>query len=141
MDGVLIRPQPRVSRNGTLHVLYSGNLGLAHDVETICRVMEALKDDRRFQFTFAGGGARRDEVEEFCRGKRLRRVSFQPYCPRERLGDALGTADIGLVTQLPASLGSLVPSVPRRPLRPESLCAMVAAGTQTAGIGPASWRF
>lgn len=108
-DGECIRPQPRAVNAGALHVLYSGNLGMAHDTETICRAMEAMKHDRRVRFTFAGGGARRGEVEEFCRRRGLSHVSFQPYRPKAQLGAALGAADIGLVTQLPASLGCLVP--------------------------------
>ena len=62
--------------DGVLRVLYSGNLGMAHETETICGAMEALKDDDRFQFTFAGGGSRRAEVEEFCRSRELRNVTF-----------------------------------------------------------------
>src|SRR5207249_2616754 len=109
-DGDLIRPLQRRATDGVLRVLYSGNLGMAHETETICGAMEALKDDDRFQFTFAGGGSRRAQVEEFCRSRDLRNVTFRPYCEREDLAAELAKADIGLVTQRPECLGSTVPS-------------------------------
>src|SRR5206468_2738880 len=92
-NGALIRPQWRPV-NGALQVLYSGNLGMAHETETICAVMEALKDDRRFQFTFAGGGSRRAGVEAFCLRSGMRNVTFKPYCERKDLSAQLAKADI-----------------------------------------------
>ena len=109
-DGESIRPQRRSTANGGLHVLYSGNLGMAHEVETILGVMEALKDDGRFRFTFAGGGSRRAAMEASCRRQDLRHVTFSPYCDRELLSGELAKADLGLVTQRPECLGFTVPS-------------------------------
>ena len=70
----------------TLEVLYSGNLGLAHDLETVCGALETLAGetlagetlardtlagDVRFRFTFAGGGPQRAALERFCRERGL----------------------------------------------------------------------
>jgi len=125
-DGERIRPRER-ERGGALNVLYAGNLGLPHDVGTIQRVMEELRDDGRFRFTFSGGGSRRAALEEFCRARGLRNAEFLPYCRREEQADLLGNADIGLVTQLPGSLGCLVPS---------KIYSLMAAGKPVLFIGP-----
>jgi hypothetical protein len=66
-DGGEIRPRAFPSRQRP-EVLYSGNLGLAHDVETLCGGLEALAGDPRFRFTFAGGGPQRAALERFCGG-------------------------------------------------------------------------
>jgi putative colanic acid biosynthesis glycosyltransferase WcaI len=126
-DGELIRARAPKSRNGTLSVLYSGNLGRAHDVETICAVMEKLKDDERFHFTFAGFGGRRPGLQDFCTRRGIPNVSFQPYCEREELGDVLAGADIGLVTQRAECLGALVPS---------KIYGLMAAARPILFIGP-----
>jgi glycosyltransferase involved in cell wall biosynthesis len=65
-DGEEIQPRAFPPAT-TLQVLYSGNLGLAHDVETLCGALETLAGDPRFQFTFAGGGPQRGALERFCR--------------------------------------------------------------------------
>ena len=64
-DGEEIRPRgfPQGER---LEVLYSGNLGLAHELETVCGALEELAWDERFRFTFAGGGPQRAALEKFC---------------------------------------------------------------------------
>ena len=56
------------SSEGPLVVHYSGTFGLAHEEYTITEAMRQLRDDGRFRFVFAGGGARRRRLEEFCRG-------------------------------------------------------------------------
>jgi len=104
-----IRPLPH-NRDGRLKVLYSGNLGLAHDTETIAGAMKALAGHPGFRFTFAGGGPRRKALEDFCRANALANVAFEPYKDASELSGHLGSCDIGLVTQNPATLGCVVPS-------------------------------
>jgi glycosyltransferase involved in cell wall biosynthesis len=125
-DGALVRPRP-FPPPGRLVVLYSGNLGLAHDIRTIAAAMAVLSEDDRFRFVFAGGGARRSELEEVCRSRAIANVSWLPYQERESLGAHLATCHVGLVTQTPASVGTLVPS---------KIYALMAAGRPLLFIGP-----
>jgi colanic acid biosynthesis glycosyl transferase WcaI len=108
-DGNLVRPIP-APNNGRLCVLYSGNLGLAHDVDTIAGAMEQLKPDERFRFVFRGDGIRRKALEQWCGARQLNAVEFLPYQSRGHLSESLGAGNIGLVTLLPACTGSVVPS-------------------------------
>jgi len=126
-DGEVIEPLPFPALE-PVTVLYSGNLGLGHDVETIADAMFALKDDPRFRFVFAGGGGRRDALETFCSQNAIPSVSFRPYCRREDLGQSLGEGHIGLVTQNAKCSGSIVPS---------KAYGILAAGRPLLYIGPA----
>ncbi len=125
-DGALVRsrPFPPFER---MVVLYWGNLGLAHDIDTIASAMEALNEGDRFCFVFAGGGARRQELEKICRSRSIDNVSWKPYQEWASQGAHLAGCHIGLVTQTPASLGSLVPS---------KIYPMLAAGRPVLFIGP-----
>lgn len=124
-DGRLIRPQPLPE--GPLTLLYSGNLGLAHETHTPAAAMDQLKNDPLFRFRFAGGGPRRSELEDFCRERGLGNVSFEPYCPPERLSEHFASCHLGLVTQRPECLGSVVPS---------KIYALMAAARPVVFIGP-----
>jgi glycosyltransferase involved in cell wall biosynthesis len=125
-DGAAVRPRPFPPAD-RLVVMYSGNLGLAHETATIAAAMEALGEDDRFHFVFAGGGARRAELEEFCRLRAMTNVTWRSYEAWDSLGAHLSACHIGLVTQTPASLGTLVPG---------KIYALMAAGRPLLYIGP-----
>lgn len=105
----LIQPLPLPPAQ-PLHILYSGNLGMAHDTGTIAEVMLRLRDREDIRFTIAGGGKRRLELENFCREHGLRNVEFRGYVDWNILSQSLGSCHIGLVTLRPVCLGTVVPS-------------------------------
>ena len=125
-DGHEIVPAP--FPEGPLVVHYSGTFGLAHDEHTIAEAMRQLRADERFRFVFAGGGARRQRFEEFCRAEQIDHVEFEPYTTRSDLPRNLSKGHIGLVTQKPDTVGSVVPS---------KLYGIMAAGRPVLYIGPA----
>jgi glycosyltransferase involved in cell wall biosynthesis len=126
-DGTLLRPAER--RPGReLTVIYPGNLGLAHDIETFGAAMRELKSAAGIRWLFVGGGPRREAVKASCADGGVTNAAFLPYCSRDRLNDLLAVSDIGLVTQTDASLGSLVPS---------KAYSLMAAGLPILFIGPA----
>lgn len=125
-DGVEITPHPFAE--GPFVVHYSGTLGLAHDINTIAAAMERLRNDSRFHFVFAGGGARREYLNRYCRNRGINNVTFRPYCSRGELGASLAEGHVGLVTQLPQTSGSLVPS---------KTYGIMAAGRPVLYVGPA----
>jgi colanic acid biosynthesis glycosyl transferase WcaI len=127
-DGRSIQPLPRPPGEERLVILYSGNLGLAHDVDTIFEAMKTLKHETRFRFDFAGGGPLRKQFEEACQREQLESADFRDYSQRTSLGESLASGDIGLVTQRTACLGSVVPS---------KVYGLLAAGRPVLFIGPA----
>lgn len=126
-DSSLIQPVNRVPGNQMLTILYSGNLGLAHDTQTILGAMRQLKDDPGFAFVFAGGGPLRKQLAETCRAEQIANAYFRPYSAKTNLGESLGAGDIGLVTQRAACVGSVVPS---------KIYGLLAAGRPILYIGP-----
>jgi colanic acid biosynthesis glycosyl transferase WcaI len=116
-------------KSGPLHVLYSGNLGLAHEIDTIAEAMYHFRSDPRFLFTFAGGGVSRDELQQICTLRGISNVQFLPYVSRDRLSSHLALADVGLVTERPSFLGTMVPS---------KIYGLMSAGRPILFIGPAA---
>ena len=108
-DGSLIRPSTG-SPSKALNILYSGNLGLSHDVDTILAAMRHFRNDPRFVFTFAGSGVNREKLERICRAEKIGNSFFVPYCTRDKLAEHFAQADIGLVTERPVCIGTVVPS-------------------------------
>lgn len=95
-----LAPLPREA-GAPFTVAYSGNLGRAHDVETIAGAMRRLPSTR---FTFTGGGARMAAV------RNEPNATLLPYAPRERLAESLSAADVHLVSLRPELEGLIVPS-------------------------------
>jgi colanic acid biosynthesis glycosyl transferase WcaI len=126
-DGCEIVPSPL--REGPMVVNYSGTFGLAHEEYTITEAIRQLRDDKRFRFVFVGGGARRKSLEGFCHSQEISSVEFQPYAKRLDLSNSLARGHIGLVTQIPETLGAVVPS---------KVYGIMAAGRPVLYIGPES---
>ena len=118
-DGALITPLP--SEENELRkewvpgdrfvVCYAGNLGRAHDVDTILSAMTLLQERAKNSpsdpaakvvFVFVGGGAKRAKLEREALKRGLTNFCMRPYQPRERLGETLGVADVHLVSLDPA---------------------------------------
>ncbi len=108
-------------------VLYSGNMGLAHEFDTVLDAAERLAADPRILLAFVGGGPRRAEVEAEARRRGLSNVEFLPYVPREQLGDSLTAGDVHLVTLRERMPGLLVPS---------KIYGILAAGRPSVYVGP-----
>jgi glycosyltransferase involved in cell wall biosynthesis len=126
-DSAIISPVPISSSSEYLSVLYSGNLGLAHDVDTVQAAMRELQPDGSVRFTFAGGGGQRKDLESWCLREGISIADFRPYSTRTNLRESLGSGDIGLVSQRNAALGSVVPS---------KVYGLLAAGRPVLFIGP-----
>ncbi len=90
---------------------YSGNLGRAHQFETVLAAAASLRDDARFVFAMIGGGKRyqelRSAVERYGLAGSFR---FMPYQPRQALAQSLGVCDAHWISLNPRVEGLLVPS-------------------------------
>lgn len=119
------------SLDGCRVLLYSGNLGIAHDVETPIRAMEVLR--RRvpnLRLVFVGKGSRLEQARALVRQLQLDDVvQFRPFVPLELLPHSLGLADAALVTLRPGFEGLVVPS---------KLLGYMARGVPTLYVGPDS---
>ena len=82
---------------------YSGNLGRAHEIDTLIRAMNMVPDIR---FLIIGAGAQLATVKEHAGPN----VLFRPYQPRELLSRSLSVADVHIVSLQPQLEGLIVPS-------------------------------
>jgi len=110
-----------------LRVLYSGNLGVVHEIETVLALMTELRDDGRIEFVFAGGGVRYIELQALCRERGLPNVRFEGYEDGERFTDRLAACHLGLVTLRQGCEGTVVPS---------KFYSLLASGRPVLYIGP-----
>lgn len=91
--------------------IYSGNLGRAHEWETLLQAQAAV--ERRgasIRLLFQGGGPSRPAAEARARELGLRQVEWRDYVPEEDLPASLLRCHALVVTQRPAAQGLLWPS-------------------------------
>lgn len=91
-------------------VAYSGNLGRAHEFETLLGAAEQLRSDPDVVFLMIGGGAKMQHLRTAVEASQLSNFQFLPYQPREQLSDSLAAADVHLACLLPQLEGLIVPS-------------------------------
>lgn len=100
----------RLGLEGRFVIGYSGNLGRAHEFDTLIGAARLLRDEPDFAFLITGGGAKAEALRESVRAEGLGSFVFQGYQPAEKLCDSLAAADVHLVSLLPALEGLIVPS-------------------------------
>lgn len=117
-DGEQIRPlapvKNRLRREWGLEqqfvVEYSGNMGRAHEFDTILDAARILSTHPNFTFLFIGGGVLRPVIATGASRRQLRNILFKPYQDRRRLTQSLGVGDVHLVSLQPRMEGLIVPS-------------------------------
>ncbi len=108
----------------TFTVLYSGNMGRCHDMDTILEAATQLQNEP-IQFVFVGGGAKRQACLEQVNNLGLRNCHFLPYQEKQALPYSLTACDLSLVSISPSMEGLVAPS---------KLYGMLAAGRPIAVI-------
>ena len=78
-------------------LLYSGNMGLYYDFDTVLEAAALLKDEP-FKLVLAGGGGKRSAIEKYVKERGLDNVVMMPYQPFEKLNESLNSCDASLVT-------------------------------------------
>jgi glycosyltransferase involved in cell wall biosynthesis len=117
---------------GEFVVVYSGNMGLAHDFETVLDAADSLRG-QRVVFLFIGEGPRRMEVEAAARLRGIDNIRFLPPQPAEKLSESLSAADAHLVTMRSNLCGLVVPSKVYGVLAAGRPCLFVGPGDSEAG--------
>jgi colanic acid biosynthesis glycosyl transferase WcaI len=96
-------------------VEYSGNLGRAHEIETILGGMKILaakqkKSGPSIEWLFIGGGALYGFLKNEVARLKFESVHFKPYQPRASLSWSLSVADVHIISLRPELEGLVVPS-------------------------------
>jgi glycosyltransferase involved in cell wall biosynthesis len=78
-------------------LLYSGNMGLYYDFETVLGAAKLLEGEP-FKLVLVGGGGKKSQIEEHIKANNLTNVVMLPYQPFEMLNESLNACDASLVT-------------------------------------------
>jgi len=89
---------------------YSGNLGRAHEAETLLAASALLVDRHDIWFLFVGGGPAQVELGQRSAAAGRERFVFQPHQPRTRLSESLAVGDAHWLSLRPEFEGLIVPS-------------------------------
>lgn len=90
-------------------VMYSGNMGRCHDIQTMLEATKHLQDEP-IQFVCIGGGAKREELIAEVKRLGLRNFLFLPYQKRQDLPYSLTACDLSLVSVDPGMESLVAPS-------------------------------
>ena len=90
---------------------YSGNLGRAHEFETLLGAAGLLRREKDVVFLFIGGGFYVDALQERVRAQGLDDLfKFLPSQPRSELSSSLSLPDVHWLSLRPELEGLIVPS-------------------------------
>ncbi len=117
-DPELIRPLAKadnwfVQRHGlqdSFTVLYSGNQGRCHDLNTLLDAAQLLRDQSGIQMLIVGAGAQHQQLVARVKQQDLSNVRFLPYQDAEALPALLAAADLAVVSLLASAEGQVAPS-------------------------------
>jgi colanic acid biosynthesis glycosyl transferase WcaI len=109
-------------------VMYSGNLGLVHEFDTILEMIRAARSAERMRFCFIGQGHHKEGLIDAAQREGWPHVVFLPYQDRERMRFVLAAADVHLASLKSEMAGLSVPS---------KIYGVLAAGRPAIFIGPA----
>ena len=111
----------------TFTVLYSGNMGRCHDIETIFEAAKLLRDEP-IKFVCIGGGAKREKlIEDVKREGIEENFLFLPYQEKKDIPYSMTACDVSLVS-VSEGMESLV--------APSKLYPALAAGRPIAVVCP-----
>lgn len=91
-------------------ILYSGNMGMTHDVDVLVDVAHELRNKSNIHFLFIGEGAKKKMIAERIDSLKLENCNVLPFQPTDVLPYSMGAADIAVVTTHAAQTGLSVPS-------------------------------
>ncbi len=90
-------------------VLYSGNMGRCHDMDTLFEAIRLLHHVP-IRFVFIGGGDKRQRYQQRTITQGLTNCLFLPYQPRENLPFSLTACDVSIVSIGEGMEGLVAPS-------------------------------
>mgnify|MGYP002003432227 CR=1 FL=1 len=91
-------------------VLYSGNMGLSHDINSILEAAKALSNIKEIAFVLIGQGAKWNDAVRFQNEHSLENLMVLPFQSEDILPMSLGMADLGIVSLETGAGNVMIPS-------------------------------
>lgn len=124
------RPQEKLFRDAEpkFRILYAGNLGRAHPVDTILDAAAILAAPHpEIEFVFVGDGPRFEKLVQERARRGLQNIRFLPWQPASRLRELAESGDVHLISMEEEVAGMIVPS---------KLYSALAVGRPSIFVGP-----
>ena len=112
--------------NGRVTLMYSGNLGLGHELDSIVEATARIKEKNKLRLLFIGNGGGKTTLQSRVDKLQLDCVDFREPVPLGRLSESLAAGQIHFVSQKEGTEGIIVPS---------KLYGIMAAGRPVIFIG------
>lgn len=107
-------------------VLYSGKMGLGHNIELILEAAEKMKSNTDICFVFIGEGPKYSVVEKHIAARHSENIKLFPLQPDEVFPYSMACGDVGIVSQ-EAKMAHL--------FMPSKTYSMMACGMAIIGVG------
>jgi len=112
-------------QEGKITILYSGNMGISHDIGSILQAAKILKNEENIAFLLIGEGEKWQDAVDFQRDNDLSNLQVLPLQSEEALPYTMALADIALVALDDGAEGLMIPS---------KMFYYMAAGAAVIGI-------
>ena len=100
----------RLAPAGKRIVLYAGNMGTSHDIESVVEAAAELQGHDDIFFLLIGGGEKYRWAENYVAQHQLQNVRVAPYVPESDFPALLAMADVSIATQESGLENVMVPS-------------------------------
>ena len=117
-DGEFVRPINKkdnwfsrsLGQDDKLTVMYSGNLGHTHDVESMIEMAIRFRNRKEVGFVIIGEGEKREKLQSWIEAENLTNIILLPFQKECDLPYSLSIADLGVVSLQQGIEGYSVPS-------------------------------
>lgn len=102
--------EDQIKHGPKFRVLYAGNIGRLHPLETVLQAAELLQEPHpEIEFVFVGDGPRNDDLARERDRRNLDNIRLLPYQPAAKLPDLMASGDVHLVSLRGSAAGMAVP--------------------------------
>lgn len=91
-------------------VLYSGNMGYTHNVETIIEVAKLLRENNGVHFLMIGDGQKKEKLIQLTKEYQVKNITFLTWQPATVLPYSLASSDLSVITLNDETSNLSVPS-------------------------------
>jgi glycosyltransferase involved in cell wall biosynthesis len=99
-----------LGQEGKITILYSGNMGISHDIDSILQASKILKNQKDISFLLIGHGEKWNDAVDFQKKNNLDNLKVLPFQSEKKLPYTMSLADIALVSLEEGVEGLMIPS-------------------------------
>ena len=99
-----------LGQEGKITILYSGNMGISHDIDSILQASKILKNQKDISFLLIGHGEKWNDAVDFQKRNNLDNLKVLPFQSEKKLPYTMSLADIALVSLEEGVEGMMIPS-------------------------------